>query len=67
MRETAGPGWQLTTEKAFRQEFADFVKLCGGEQGAIADGFSGFRAVEIANAVYRSTKERQPIRLAPPF
>ncbi|MGH9839349.1 MAG: Gfo/Idh/MocA family oxidoreductase [Blastocatellia bacterium] len=60
-------GWQLTTEKAFRQEFADFVKLCGGEQGTIADGFSGFRAVEIANAVYRSARERQPIQLAPPF
>lgn len=60
-------GWQLTTEKAFRQEFADFIRLCAGHQETIADGFSGFRAVEIANAVYRSARERQPVKLAPPF
>ncbi len=60
-------GWQLTTEKAFRQEFMDFVRLCDGRSETIADGFSGFRAVEIANAVYRSSIERQPVKLAPPF
>lgn len=61
-------GWQLTTEQALRREFADFVKLCAGQQGGtIADGFSGFRAVEIAHAVYRSTEERQPVRLVTPF
>lgn len=63
-------GWQLTTEKAFRQELADFVRLCAGQRGQpqrIADGFSGFRAVEIANAVYHSTRERQPVKLATPF
>lgn len=61
-------GWQSTVIKTFQQEFGDFVKLCDGRQaGIIADGFSGFRAVEIANAVYRSTEEKQPIRLADPF
>jgi predicted dehydrogenase len=60
-------GWQTTTAKAFRQEFLDFVGLCHGKNGTIADGFSGFRAVEIANAVYRCTMEKQPIRLTAPF
>ena len=52
-------GWQSTVIKSFQQELTDFVKLCEGKQGIIADGFSGFRAVEIADAVYRSTVEKQ--------
>lgn len=60
-------GWQLTAEKTFRQEFADFVRLCAGQPGIIADGFSGFRAVEIANAIYSCSKEQQKVRLATPF
>ena len=60
-------GWQSTVVETFRQEFMDFVRLCGGEKGAIADGFSGFRAVEIANAIYRSTEDKQLIRLVTPF
>ncbi len=61
-------GWQLTTTKTFQQEFNDFIKLCEGRKSNdIADGFAGFRAVEIANAVYRSTEERQAVRLTPPF
>ncbi len=60
-------GWQLTAAQAFQQEFTDFAGLCEGRKGIIADGFAGFRAVEIANAVYRSTEEKQSIRLAPPF
>jgi hypothetical protein len=60
-------GWESTTIKSFQQELTDFLKLCDGKQGIIADGFAGFRAVEIAHAVYRSTEEKQMIRLAPPF
>lgn len=60
-------GWQTTTVAAFRQEFTDFVKLCRGEKGNIADGFAGFRAVEIANAIYRCSAERCAVRLAEPF
>lgn len=60
-------GWQTTTVKALQEEFRDFVGLCEGRKGIIADGFSGFRAVEIANAVYRSTEQRQAIRLSAPF
>ncbi|MCZ6766804.1 MAG: Gfo/Idh/MocA family oxidoreductase, partial [bacterium] len=60
-------GWQSTTERTFHSEFADFLKLCKGEKGDIADGFDGFRAVEIANAVYRCTEEKKSIRLENPF
>ena len=45
----------------------ELVQLCNGKNGTIADGFAGFRAVEIANAIYRSTVEKQTIRLVPPF
>jgi predicted dehydrogenase len=60
-------GWQSTVIKTFQQELNDFVKLCKGKPGIIADGFSGFRAVEIANAIYRSSEEKRMIHLAPPF
>ncbi len=60
-------GWQTTTGRALQEEFRDFVGLCAGRKGIIADGFSGFRAVEIANAVYRSSKERQAVRMTAPF
>jgi hypothetical protein len=53
--------------KALHQELIDFVGLCKGRQGAIADGFAGFRAVEIANAIYRSTEERRAVSLMKPF
>ncbi len=60
-------GWQWSIERSFRQELTDFVKLTGGYNGTIADGFAGFRAVEIANAVYTSTREKRSVRLAEPF
>lgn len=57
-------GWQHTVIETFRQELTDFISLAsGGPRGAIADGFAGLRAVEIANAVYRSTAERRAIEL----
>lgn len=59
-------GWQSTAERTFSQELGDFVRLCEGKQGTIADGFAGLRAVEIANAIYRSTEERQAISSTPP-
>ena len=59
-------GWQWTSEKTFRQELGDFVRLCAGKQGTIAGGFAGLRAVEIANAIYRSTGEKLAISLTPP-
>lgn len=60
-------GWQSTAVKSLHDELNDFVGLSNGRKGAIADGFAGFRAVEIANAIYRSTEERRTISLAKPF
>ncbi len=57
-------GWQHTVIETFRQELVDFISLAaGGPRGAIADGYAGFRAVEIANAVYRSSAENRSVLL----
>jgi len=60
-------GWQSTVELAFAEEYRDFVSLCAGHAGEIADGFAGLRATEIAHAVYQSTEERRAVKLAAPF
>lgn len=63
-------GWETTTTLAFQEEFQDFVRLAQGEPAktvSLADGFAGFRAVEIANAVYESASTGQVIQLAEPF
>ncbi len=57
--------WTSTALLSFREELADFVRLVGGDRAvAVADGWSGLRAVEIADAVYRSTLTREVVRLA---
>jgi predicted dehydrogenase len=58
-------GWQSTVIQTFRQEFTDFVNVTNGKRGNMADGVAGLRAVEIADAVYQSTRERRPICLKP--
>jgi len=63
-------GWQTTTGLAFQEELRDFIQIVRGEPASgvrLADGFAGFRAVEIANAVYESSASGQPVRLAEPF
>ncbi|MFN2507472.1 MAG: Gfo/Idh/MocA family protein [Chthoniobacterales bacterium] len=58
-------GWQDTVVETFRQEISEFMALCGGGRAEqIADGRAGLRAVEIANAIYRSSAEGQPITLS---
>jgi predicted dehydrogenase len=56
-------GWQTTTYQSFREELADFRKMVAGDKTALADGWSGVRAVEIAEAVYRSTSTGSPVTL----
>ena len=57
-------GWQTTTSLAFQEEFQDFVRVAGGETGeALADGWAGLRAVEIANAIYHSSATGQAVGL----
>ena len=58
-------GWQSSVIRTFRQEFTDFVKLVAGKPAEIAAGVCGLRAVQIAHAVYQSTRERRPVCLEP--
>ena len=60
-------GWQWTVVKSFQQELAHFMRLADGQPSDIADGFAGLRAVEIAHAVYQSTRERRSIALGAPL
>ncbi|HYM11319.1 MAG TPA: Gfo/Idh/MocA family oxidoreductase [Bryobacterales bacterium] len=63
-------GWETTTGLAFQEELQDFIRLAEGAPATavnLADGFAGFRAVEIASAVYESSATGRPVRLADPF
>jgi predicted dehydrogenase len=58
--------WTSTALLSFQEELADFLRLIRGERGVpIADGFAGLRAVEIAEAVYTSTRTREAVHLPP--
>jgi predicted dehydrogenase len=57
-------GWQSTAVETFRQELNDFIASCNqGTPGQNADGLAALHAVEIANAVYRSSADRCVILL----
>ena len=55
--------WTSTALLSFKDELADFLKMIRGERSALADGFAGYRAVEIAHAVRASTISGAPVRL----
>lgn len=59
-------GWQSTVIQTFVDELADFVALTNGTRGSgvIAQAADGYRAIEIANAVYQSSETGQAISLA---
>jgi predicted dehydrogenase len=58
-------GWQSTTKQTFELELRDFLRMTRGDSTVdLADGWSGVRANEIAQAVYRSGVEGCAIRLA---
>jgi predicted dehydrogenase len=57
-------GWTTTAMQSFREELADFLRMVKGESVPMADGWSGLRAVEIANAVYQSTSTGLPVKLS---
>lgn len=49
-------GWQTTSKISFDDELKEFLRMVQGAKDArMADGWSGLRANEIAQAVYRST------------
>lgn len=56
-------GWETTASDAFAAEFQDFLGALRGEWGYLADGRAGLRAVEVASAVYESSRTHQPVRL----
>ena len=55
--------WESTTYLAFQEELADFLHAVEGRPSAIADGWSGARSVEIAEAVYRCARDGAPVTL----
>jgi len=60
-------GWQSTVVETFVEEFGDFRRRIDGQSGLIASGFDGFRAVEIADAVRRSSAKGEVVSLCEPF
>lgn len=55
--------WTSTALLSFQEELADFLRMVNGEKTPLADGVAGFRAVEMANAVYESSKTGKPVPL----
>ncbi len=51
-------GWQSTAIRTLTDEISDFIRLAGAASplGPIATADDGYRAIEIANAVYSSTE-----------
>jgi predicted dehydrogenase len=58
--------WESTTLITFEEELADFLRMIAGESVPLADGWAGYRAVEIAQCVYESSRSGQPVRLSEP-
>lgn len=56
--------WTSTALISFEEELVDFLRMTRGEKTSLADGVAGFRAVEMANAVYESSRQGQPVRLS---
>jgi predicted dehydrogenase len=56
--------WTSTALISFREELQDFLELlAGNETVPLADGAAGLRAMEIADAVYRSTASGKAVTL----
>lgn len=59
-------GWESTTRITFDEELADFMRMISGEKVPLADAVAGVRAVEVAQAVYLSTREHRTVTLPLP-
>ncbi|MEQ1692877.1 MAG: hypothetical protein ABMA00_16420, partial [Gemmatimonas sp.] len=58
--------WTTTTRLTFDGELTDFLaRIAGRPSGALADGYAGLRALQIADAVRRSSASREAVHLAP--
>lgn len=56
-------GWETTTRVTFDEELVDFLGMIEGKGGRLADGKAGVHAIEVAQAVYLSTRERRTVML----
>lgn len=57
-------GWTDTTLGTFQGELADFLRMARGESALeLANGWDGLRSVQMAHAVYESTRTRRPVDL----
>jgi predicted dehydrogenase len=56
-------GWETTTLLSFQAELAEFHNKLAGKPSLAADIWDGVQAVEIAEAVYESTRSGQAVRL----
>lgn len=57
-------GWETTTVQTFVEELADFLRALNGESVPLADGAAGIRAVQVANAVYKSSEDHMTVTLS---
>lgn len=56
--------WQSTCLISFKEELTDFQKMVAGTYNvALADGHAGLRAIELANAVRKSTETGEVVNL----
>jgi predicted dehydrogenase len=58
-------GWTSTALLSFEDELADLLRMVNGDSVVLATGFDGLRAVEVANAVYSSSRDGRPVTLTP--
>ena len=56
-------GWERTAGDAFGAELHEFLERIAGRPSSMADGVAGLRAVEIAHAVYESSRRGEPVSL----
>lgn len=56
-------GWETTAQCAFAEEFEDFLGALQGNWGRLADGRAGLQAVQVATAVYQSSRSGLPVSL----
>lgn len=50
-------GWETTARRAFADELDDLLKQLDGQPSSNASGLDGLRAVEVAHAVYASSRD----------
>ena len=56
-------GWQVTAQAACADELADFLRRLDGDSVPLATAEDGLKAVEVAAAVYESSRTRAPVDL----